>query len=112
MSSRWYAVGTVYIMSSVSGSCLAALCLGWCYVSVGLCTVLGSGERGTRVDYCSLLAGRFAYSNFLSFTSSSVFWGLGCLIGFFVMLLFIDLRYLTNHCFDSSVQYCLILVLV
>ena len=67
MSSRWCAVGMVWIVSSVSGSCLAALCLGWCWVSVGLCTVSGSGERVTGVDWCSSLVGRCVHSNFLAF---------------------------------------------
>ena len=39
-----------------------------------------------------------------------VFPGIRVSYWLFIMLLFLDLGYLTIHCFNSSVQYCLIII--
>ena len=76
MSSRWYAVCMVWIVSSVLGSCLAALYVGWCWVSFGFGAVSGNGGRVSGVDCWSSLVGRCVHGGFLGL-HLAVFPGVG-----------------------------------
>ena len=48
----------------------------------------------------------------LAFNWARVSWRLGCLIGFFTMLLLLDSGYLAIRCFDGSMWYCLVIIFV
>ena len=58
----------VWIVSSVTGSCFAALNLRPCLVSVGLCVGSRNGEQVTGVDFRSSRLCCCVYNNLLGFS--------------------------------------------
>ena len=111
MSSRWCAVCMVWIVSSVSGRALRR-CV-WdgvgCFFNWVLCRGAVGGSLGSIaglrlwVVVCMVVSLAFIGLCFME---------LGCLVGFFIVLLFLESGHLAIRCFGVSVRYCLVIIFV